>query len=259
MPRTIRFFYFGYQCPHNTYLLARVKTVAWKEAAALHLYDVTEDEATCREYGILTPTTLIVNDEHRWYGPFSKELLVALLEDEEIPMPEQAVDILGRPVQGDLVPVTEESVLSTCVPCLGCDDVGMCRGKAEWVGSVLRRTGEENLGYLHFVDGRCVGGAEYVPSTLVPYPIPGRDARTAFLTCSFGSRAEKDFRSHPLSRLEEHLGEIGYDNLMMVASSTTAFPNGTSSWFEERGYENRGSLSTDSRTGDELHLLCKPV
>lgn len=185
--------------------------------------------------------------------------MVALLEDEEVPPPEPAVDVGGELVEGELVPVTDGSVLSTCAPCLGSDDVGICRGKAEWIGSILRTTREEHLGYLHFVDGRCVGGAEYLPSRLVPYAVPRKSDSTAFLTCSFASHAERDYRSHPLSHLERHLEESGYDSLTMVASSGTSFPNGTVAWYLGKGFCDEGVLSVDDRTGDELHFLRKKL
>ena len=66
MPRSLRFFYFSYQYPHNAYLLARVKTVAWREGVALRLHDISIEKEACVEHCIFSPTMLIVNDKYRW-------------------------------------------------------------------------------------------------------------------------------------------------------------------------------------------------
>ena len=248
MPSSLRFLYFGYQCPHNTYLLARIKTLAWKESVPLHIDDVTGDPGKCEEYRIFSPTTLIVNDSLRWLGPFSREEVLAMLYDEELPPRERGALADEPVVEGELAPITPESVLSTCAPCLMSDDVGLCRGKAEWTQTILGETGADHLGYLHFEDGTCVGGAEYLPSTRIPYPIPDKRNTNAFLTCSFRSDAEKDYMSFPLRKLVDELGASGYDTLSAVCSTNTAFPNGPADWFERMGFERRETLAHE-----ELH------
>ena len=72
LPHDLKLFYFGYQCPHNAYLLARIKTIAWQERVLLHLFDVSNDDETCRKYNIFSPTMVIVNDEYRLHGPFTR-------------------------------------------------------------------------------------------------------------------------------------------------------------------------------------------
>lgn len=259
MPYSLKFFYLGYQCPHNTYLLARIKTIAWKELVPLHIFDVTKDAETCAEQRIFTPTTLLVNDKHRWLGPFSRETVLALLYDEEVPPIEPLRRQSNRVYEGELVSVDSNSVLSTCRPCLQSDDIGLCRGKCEWIESTLRGSGASHLGYLHFRDGECVGGAEYLPSLRIPYPIPDKREGNAFLTCLFKTNAELDFMSHPLKRLVQDLGRFGFDTLSVVASTDTAFPNGPCDWFERTGFEDRGLLSRESHPETELRYLQLPL
>jgi len=84
MPLSLKFFYLGHQCPHNSYLLARIKTLAFKEFVPLELHDITDDEETCRKYRIFSPTMLIVNDRYRLHGPFTREKVLAMLQDDDV-------------------------------------------------------------------------------------------------------------------------------------------------------------------------------
>ena len=164
MPFDLKFFYFSYQCPHNAYLLARIKTIAWQERIKLHLFDVSNDEETCKRYNIFSPTMVVVNDKYRWHGPFSKETILEMLEGEFEGPVAQVVNQSENVARGELVAITPDSVLQTCVPCIDMEDKGLCTGKSEWVGDMLRQTGLRNLGYLHLIDRKCVGGAEFLPS-----------------------------------------------------------------------------------------------
>ncbi|UCE91955.1 MAG: hypothetical protein JSV90_02085 [Methanobacteriota archaeon] len=255
MRRNLKFFYFGYQCPHNTYLLARIKTLAWKESVPLHLFDVAEEASVCEDYCIFVPTMLVVNDDQRWCGPFSKEDVLAMLNDEEFTPATFPWHGPGEPVEGDLLKITPESVLSTCKPCLGTDDIGLCRGKSEWVHDMLERKNVDHLGYLHLHDGRCVGGAEFLPSQIVPYPIPGKSEKDAFLTCSYASHGEHDYRTHPLKRLIEDLRDTEYDALSVAAAKEGVYPNGPVAWLEGLGFEDRGRLSAEELQRIEIRHL----
>lgn len=256
MARSLRFFYLGYQCPHNTYLLARVKTVAWKESVTLHLHDITRDAEVCERYRIFSPTVLIVNDDYRWNGPFSTEDVVAMLEDDFVEYRKRGATHLPRgTAEGETVPLDHLTALSTSRPCLDSDDVGLCRGKAEWTNETMGRAGVAHLGRLLMVDGACVGGVEYLPSELVPYPIPDKRKGNAFLTCSYMPAECVDARTHPLNALIEDLRGLGYDRLSVAAATEGCFPNGPVEWFERRGFVDRGLLSEEEFPEVDIRYL----
>ncbi len=257
MTRSLRFFYFGNQCPHNGYLLARVKTLAWRESVKLHLHDVTGDDAICAEHRVFSPQMLLVNDRYRLHGPFTTERVLALLEDEMTEPCAYDVPVGGDVVRGELVPLTPETALSTCDTCAGAPDRGLCRGKAEWVRDMMAASGMPHLGYLHTVDGRCVGGAEFLPSRLVPYPVPAKGQRDAFLTCVYLSDAERDYKLHPTERLLGDFPALGFDSVSVAASVEGVFPNGPASWFERLGFRDEGSLVREEMHSADIHLLTK--
>ncbi|MBN1678236.1 MAG: hypothetical protein JW880_06825 [Candidatus Thermoplasmatota archaeon] len=255
MPLNLKFFYLANQCPHNCYLLARVKTIAWRERIPLHLFDIWNDPATCEKYRIFSPTMLIVNDKYRLHGPFTAERVIAMLSDEGVEPREYSVRQGDDVVRGELAPITPESVLETAATCAGADDAGLCMGKSEWVQEVLRTTGLKHLGYTHAHDGKCVGGAEFLPSTLVPYPIPDKRESNAFLTCSYLSDERKDYKTHPLERLSQDLKTWGFDTLSVAASKDVVFPNGPMSWFEKKGFTDKGTLITEELHKAKIHYL----
>jgi hypothetical protein len=250
----LKFFYFGNQCPHNCYLLARIKTIAWQERVRLELHDLSEDPRPAEEYGIFSPTMLLVNGEIRWHGPFEKELVAAMLEGEAQPKV-LAVKQSEAEVRGDLTPIDPRSVLDTSATCSGTGDRGICLGKSEWVQKVLDANRLKHLGYVHSVDGKCVGGAEFLPSTMVPYPIPDKRQDNAFLTCSYISDEEKDYRSYPLRSLSEDLRGWGFRTLSVASSKDVVVPNGPMWWFEKRGFVDKGLLATEKMHGAEIRYM----
>lgn len=257
MPRNLRFFYFGNQCPHNAYLLARIKTLAWKESVMLHLHDVTGDEAICSEYRIFSPQMLVVNDKYRIHGPFTTDRILSLMNDDDPgpvePPLTQGVDV----VRGDLVPLTPSTALSTCDTCAGSPDPGLCMGKAEWVGEMMKASGMPHLGYIHLVRGRCVGGAECLPSNLVPYPLPDKSDKNAFITCAYASDALFDYKRHPVEMLLGELANLGFERASVAASKEGVFPNGPASWFEGLGFEDAGLLVREEMHGAEVRLMTR--
>ncbi len=255
----LKFFYFGNQCPHNCYLLARIKTIAWQEHVPLRLYDIAEDPAKAKEYRIFSPNLLIVNDKYRLHGPFSKDKVHAMLDDEDLEQHRYMIKQSDDVVRGELVPISSDSVLQTSTACVGSEDSGLCRGKSEWVKRTLERTGLKHLGYIHRVDGKCVGGAEFLPSPLVPYPVPDKRESNAFLTCSYLSDEKKDFKTHPLEGLERDLRRWGLDTLSVAASSDVVFPNGPSNWFLKKGFEDKGPLIEEELHGADIRYLQKKL
>jgi len=257
VPMNLKFFYFGNQCPHNCYLLARIKTIAWHEHVPLRLYDLTEDPGKAEEYRIFSPNLLIVNDKYRLNGPFASDKVHSMLDDEDFEPTKYAVRQSDNVVRGELVPISSDSVLETSATCVNSQDSGLCRGKSEWVKDILNKTGLKHLGYIHRSEGRCVGGAEFLPSMIVPYPVPDKREKNAFLTCSYMSDEKHDYRTHPLEALEHDLKEWGFDTISVAASPEVVFPNGPAGWFVKKGFRDKGLLAKEDLHGAEIHCFEK--
>ncbi|MCL0059700.1 hypothetical protein M1O20_04345 [Dehalococcoidia bacterium] len=162
-------------------------------------------------------------------------------------------------VKGKLVPITAETVEQSCEPCFGTDEKHLCSGKRDWVTMMLARAKSEHLGFLHFYKGKCVGGAEFLPSDLIPYPIPGKAESVAFLTCVFLSDENKDYKSYPLEALIEHLRARAFKNLLAIASEDVVFPNGPLWWFLAQGFVDKGKLFYEAEAHARMHLVEMPL
>ena len=235
--------------------MTRIRRFAAQKDVPLRLMDISQDEGICQRLRIFSPNMLLVNHKHRLHGPFSLEKVRAMVEDEVIEPEGYEVEQSADVTKGELVPLTSESVLSTCRPCMGSDDETLCRAKSEWIGAVIKSLRLGHLGYLHFLDGVCVGGAEFLPSENVPYPIPDKRHDNAFLTCSFLSDESKDYKTYPLMRLIDDLRGWGFRTLSVAASRDVVFPNGPLEWFENKGFVDTGVLVTEVLHKAEIHYL----
>jgi hypothetical protein len=217
--------------------------------------NISQNEGICQRLGIFSPNMLLVNDRYRPHGPFSQEKVRAMVEDEAIEPEGYEVKQSEDVIRGDLVPLTSQSVLSTCRPCMRSDDETLCSAKSEWVARIIKSLRLKHLGYLHFLDGVCVGGAEFLPSQNVPYPIPDKRKDNAFLTCSFLSDEKKDYKTDPLMRLIDDLRAWGFRILSVAASRDVVFPNGPLRWFENKWFVDKGVLVTETLHKAKIHYL----
>lgn len=230
------FYYWGDQCPHNSPsrdTLAGLRD----EGHEVHTFDVSRNPALASSVDMFSPTLTIIDGKGRWHGPLFGGFREALSRGEIPRQGPYRVSMSDRVFRGSLAPLTPAVVTDTGSAC-GVSPQS-CAGKGRWIRRMMQEYRLPHLGFLHYRDGKCVGGAEFVPSLEVPYRIP-RGEKTAFLTCSFLSDEEADYKSFPLERLEEALPELGYHTLLAVASEDVVFPNGPLEWFVARGYRDNG-------------------
>lgn len=254
----VDFYFWSDQCPHNGLIKACLNAAAADGLCAVSHHDLAVEAEPAVRLGIFSPSFLLINRRIRWHGPISRAMLEAMSRGEEPVRAPYRVNMGSCEVRGELRAVTEETVnlaRQACTPEAG---EGCFTGKAAWIAATRRRYGLPHLGFLHLLDGVCVGGAEFVPSAAVPYPIPRRhDA--AFLTCAYLSDEAADYKGHPLRRLEEELPRHGFRSLLAVASEDVVMPNGPLAWFLARGYTDLGEVCREVGDGARMHLLEKKL
>lgn len=252
---SLKFFHFGMQCPYNQRLIELLKEVCPATNCTLQIFDIAENHELARTYQIYGPNLLIVDDQYRWNGPFSRDVLASLIKGEKPARAAYKVQVGANEFKGRLLELNERSVLYTCYACFLRDDHSLCQTKAEWVQKIMRQTGLPHLGYLNMDGERCVGGAEFLPAALVPYPILGLQPNDAYITCSFLTHEDYDYKSYPLRALLDHLKNGGYGRALIVAATEVQFPNGTVAWYCERGFSDLGHLAYEETEHADLHLL----
>ena len=254
----IDFYFWGDQCPHNFLIRDRLKELRDNDTYNLNLVDISQDFKIAEDLNIYSPNLIIFDNDYRWNGPITMEIIRDFEKGIKPDRKPYFVEPSRHRITGELKPLTEDTVGDSYKPCAASRGRSCCALKAEWVKSIKDQYGLDSLGYLHYVKGECVGGAEFVPSLIVPYSIP-RGQHSAFITCVFVSDEHADYRSHPLEQLEKSLPGMGFNEVLVIASEDVVFPNGPLSWFTQRGYEDQGVVNFEGNDHARMHLLKKKL
>lgn len=251
----IQLYHWGLQCPHNLSAVDMVKELR-EEGHEVEKYDVAGNRELASSVNMFSPNLTVFNGDLRWHGPLTGEFREAVSRGEIPRQDPYLVQISQRIVRETVIPLTDRVVTGSREVCGVSSDLPFF-AKAGWVREIMDRYRLPHLGYLHYRDEKCLGGAEFVPSLEVPYRIP-RGGDTAFVTCSFPSEGDADYKSFPLEKLEEALPGLGYSTLLIISSEEVVFPNGPLEWFLERGYRDKGVIHEEPGYA-RMHLLEKKL
>lgn len=255
----IDFYYWADQCPHNSKMKEILERLSNDKEYTVNMFDISNDYNTARKLNIFSPTVTVFNNNIRLHGPISEESIKKIAKNEIIPKPSAyRINIGNNIIEGELRNITDKSIFDTCKLCAPSLENPYCSGKSKWIKDTMIKFNIPHLGKLHYLNNKCVGGAEFVPSIIVPYPIPRADD-TAFLTCSFLSSESADYKRFPLQKLEEELPEFGYKTIIAIASEDSCFPNGPLSWFLDRNYMDLGELYYEKMHFARMHLIRKTL
>ena len=242
----LSFYYWGMQCPLHSEILRLLD--AYENRLEISRVDITGQPDVAWAQRMFFPMLTVVDNTRRYFSPLNRDFLESVcrgnLPEEEPYRP----TLGGLPVNGQLEPLTEQNICLTD-QCTGCQNLG--REKAGW----LRNQGITGaFGIVNRQGNRLLGGAEFVPSAIVPYDVPKRPD-TAFLTCLYGSEA--DHQSGPLCALEQMLRQ-DYRRLIAVTDEDGVFPNGNLAVFLRNGYQDLGCIRQEPGYC-RLHLVEKEL
>lgn len=242
----LAFYYWGMQCPINGYTLALLER--YQDRLEIVTEDITGKPERAKALGMFYPTLTVVEGK-RYFAPLRPAMLEAFTRGEFPEEKPYCPPLSEKTITGRLEYLTREKLAIAC-QCTGMDR-GPC-GKEVW----LDRCGQTVFGVLNLEGARLLGGAEYLPSLLVPYDVP-KGERIAFLTCLYCSSPEGDYKSGPLAELERYLARQ-YRYLEVISDELGVFPNGNLSFFLKRGYQYMGFLREEPGYC-RLHLLRKTL
>ena len=155
-----------------------------------------------------------------------------------------------------VLPLTAATIADTCRLCIRPGEVRGCRAKAAWAAQVARQVPDGILGFVAYQDGEAVGVVEFLPASLVPYPLPDKAPDVAFITCIYSTEDGPDYRGQVLERLVEYLQVAGYRELQVAAGQWTPYPNGPAAFFREHGFRPGGEVDRATlREGEEVVVL----
>lgn len=251
--RTIDFYHWGVQCPIISEMLELLD--AWKFVYYVRSHDVSQEPALAKEQRMFFPFLTVVDERDRYFSPLRGELLKELLTVERVKEEPFCPKSSQERMDGIITALSEDTMKLTAKGCTMTNCKEACKKKSDFLEQLTKIEQETKIyGFLNLVKGETAGGAEFVPSTCVPYDIPKSDD-TAFLTCLYHSSEQADYKSAPLNALEEYLKD-NYRKLIAVTDEQGVFPNGPLSWFLANGYTDCGEISTEPGYC-KLHLVEK--
>ena len=245
---TVDFYYWSAVCPINIEILKLLKE--YDSQLDIRTYDVSENFVLAKKMGMFYPTLTVINGKIRRYSPYGREFLDKLcngvISEEKPYLPKLGTEVF----YGSIMPITRENY-GTAAGCTGRKCSEGCQKKVRF----FEENGLSVFGFMNLRDGDLVGGAEFVPSTLVPYNIP-HDRQTAFLSCVYLSDEEFDYKTPALQELERYLAER-YRKMVVVSDEKGVFPNGDMEFFVWNEYKDMGIVFEDSYC--RLHLMEKEL
>lgn len=245
----IDFYYWASMCPLNIEMLKLFK--GYGDRLEIHTHDITRDPALARQLRMYYPTLTVVNDRFRFYSPLSRSFLDRLCSGT-VPKEVPYHPVLGtQTASGTIVPITRDNyhIAGSCTGRATCDG---CDFKIRF----LENNGLSVFGFMNLDGTTLLGGAEYIPSVLVPYNIP-HEEKTAFLTCVYLSDSRFDYKTAPLSALEKYLSQF-YEKICVITDEKGVFPNGDMTFFQRNGYTDKGTVTKEGNYCT-LHLMEKQL
>lgn len=222
----------------------------------INLIDVSNLPDLAQKMNMYSPTLIVFNDDYRWNGPISLKAIERISNKDYPQKRPYSVEIGKKIYRGKISCLTEDNAFDICTCCS--PDSSCCMYKGKWIKDIRSRFKLPHLGVISYKEGKCVGGAEFVPSIVVPYDVP-KSLDIAFLTCSYLSDDKYDYRTYPLEILESQLKDLGYKKIEAIASEEVVFPNGPLSWFIERGYKDLGEVYYEKSDFARMHIVQKTL
>lgn len=248
----IDFYYWGIQCPIN-YETIKLLNKLDSNVFNINFYDITYDKALAKKMNMYFPFLTVFNDYIRWRGPINLQLINKIQNGELVKEKPYIVSIPSKVYEGQLIELTSKTIdqVKNCCTMTGCSEGCTAKGK------FLPKISNEFLGYIHLKGDKIIGGAEFVPSMVVPYDI-SRSEDVAFLTCSYIScDSQFDNRTYPLKALEKQL-ESRFKKIIAISDEKSVFPNGNLKWFQNNGYKDEGIISVEEEYAT-LHIVSKEL
>ena len=243
----IDFYYWGMQCPLNHEMVKLLEQ--FKDDFNIVLHDVDKNAELVVQQRMFFPFLTVVDNKMRFFSPITRQFLMQLLNGEVIEEKPYIIQLARERYKGEIVPLTRENI-HVAGKCTGREHATACRMKVDFLSNHF----DGIYGYLNIENGDLLGGAEYIPSKLVPYNVP-KDDKYAFLTCLYLSSSNYDYKALPLQALEVHLKKH-YDKIIAISDELGVFPNGNLKWFLEQGYQDEGIISVEHNYCT-LHLVSK--
>ena len=244
----INFYHFGVQCPIIYEMLQLFQNDTMDIVKCI---DISNDISLAPQ-PMYYPFLTIIDEKIFWYAPLTLSILEQIRDGKLVKDTPYQIIQSTNVIRGEILYLTDETIIDNLSGCTMCKACGQINAKRAFLQSQQMRF----YGILHKYQGKIVGGAEWLPSMKVPYPIP-KDNTYAFITCVYHSSENYDYKAYPLAILEKELSK-NYQKIFVISDEIGIFPNGPMSWFIRQGYKDLGIVQEIADYAC-LHLMSKDL
>lgn len=260
--------HFGGQCPWHIWTIEQVKKAAAEVGGVVEVCDVSDKSELAAKYRLFYPFMTVIDETIRLPSPTSAERLVKVVNEGVLSEPTIFQPIGTEKRARRVMPLMAENIHDTCLLCVAGEQAEGCQAKHAWASTIKDSVREGILGFVAYQGGRAVGVVEFLPSTMVSYPLPEKDAGIAFITCIYSNSIdsgseqgeESDYRGQVLEHLLNYLGGQGIRKVQVIAGRRTPYPNGPVPFFLSHGFRELSELDKVILTeGQEELVLMEKV
>ncbi|MFX0094645.1 MAG: hypothetical protein ACFFBD_23115, partial [Candidatus Hodarchaeota archaeon] len=214
-PVRIVFLYFGAQCPWTLWMIEQAKDAADQLGDSIDIVDIIQKPEMAVRYNVFFPFMTIIDNELRIPGPIPAIKLVEIVKGGL--KPNQAILKSLKPSGRSKIvyPLTIGNIADTCQLC-NYSTAQAREAKCEWASKVKKVTQNDILGFIAYEGKKAIAVVEFLPSPLVPYPLPEKNPKIAFITCIYSiENADLDYREQVLNCLIVYLSNQGYEKIQV--------------------------------------------
>ncbi len=247
MPK-VTYYYLGGQCPARDYQGAEAEAAAELLGLEYEAVDITGRPDVAAHHALFFPGTTIIDDFAIPFPSRREEILELLRRKGPLPG-EQSYAARASGRLDEVSWLTPAMAPDVCAVCLARPSEASVAGKRAFFEGMSVKVPHGALGLVGKAGGRVVAVAEFLPESVVPYPIPDKRPDGAFVTCLYGVDAGGgggggvDYRPALVQRLMADIHTLGYSRLTILAGDEMPYPNGPASLLSAHGFRDSGELA----------------
>jgi hypothetical protein len=234
--------HFGNQCPWIPWTVEQATRAAKQTGSIFEVIDVMKNPGMAVQYRLFCPFMTIIDDSIRLPSPTPAEGLVKIVQEGVTTKLTETKSLSPMREPDRIEPLIIDNMIDTYTLCCPHDPSIDCQAKHSWASQIEDKVKDGILGFIAYQGATSVGAVEFLPASLIPYPIPEKDPSSAVITCIYSQSNGLDYRGPVLNHLIHYLSKNGYTRIQVIAGRRSAYPNGPVSFFTMYGFKEIGEV-----------------
>ena len=243
MINLVQFIYFGGQCPWKEWMIEQIISSTEILGIKYELIDLMEYPEYAEKYELFFPFTTIFDNSLKIPSPISAGEIIKITKDGYNIQTRISSNTRKKGKAEKISTLTIENIQDSCLICNASINPGYCFSKTNWALKINQLVPNNILGFISYNNEETAAVVEFLPSILVPYPIPKKEKSNLFITCIYSSFFQgPDYRGEILEKATEYLSENNFDRISVISGVNGAFPNGPKDFFIDYGFSVKKEL-----------------